>query len=135
MNLILCEPPELTVPLPRNDPRAEHILKVLRRQIGDTFDVGLTSKFGATENNLLIGAEANKIRFVHSNDGFPGTTVTLPVFGFQPGLYDERGVFRARYRTNTTTAGLFVEDQLKLTSQFSVVAVSLKKQTQARNRH
>ena len=41
MNLILFEPTELTTPLPRTDPRAEHILKVLRRQIGDTFDAGL----------------------------------------------------------------------------------------------
>jgi len=41
VNLILFEPAELTVPLPRTDPRAEHILKILRRQIGETFDVGL----------------------------------------------------------------------------------------------
>ncbi|MBC7365356.1 MAG: 16S rRNA (uracil(1498)-N(3))-methyltransferase, partial [Undibacterium sp.] len=41
MNLILFEPAEIAAPLPRTDPRAEHILKILRRQIGDTFDVGL----------------------------------------------------------------------------------------------
>ena len=41
MNLILFEPAELTVPLAHIDPRAEHILKTLRRRIGDTFDVGL----------------------------------------------------------------------------------------------
>lgn len=27
-------------PLPREDPRARHVLEVLRRQVGDTFDVG-----------------------------------------------------------------------------------------------
>jgi RsmE family RNA methyltransferase len=41
VNLILFELAELAAPLPRIDQRAEHILKVLRRQIGDTFDVGL----------------------------------------------------------------------------------------------
>jgi RsmE family RNA methyltransferase len=41
VNLILFEPAELTVPLAHTDPRAEHILKTLRRRIGDTFDVGL----------------------------------------------------------------------------------------------
>ena len=41
MNLILFESAEIDVPLPRSDTRAEHIIKILRRQIGDTFDVGL----------------------------------------------------------------------------------------------
>jgi RsmE family RNA methyltransferase len=41
VNLILFELAELSSPLPRSDPRAEHILKILRRRIGDTFDVGL----------------------------------------------------------------------------------------------
>ena len=41
MNLILFEPAELNAPLPRSDPRASHIVDVLRRRVGDTFDVGL----------------------------------------------------------------------------------------------
>ncbi len=41
MNLILFEPTEVTVPLLRTDARAEHILKILRRAVGDTFDAGL----------------------------------------------------------------------------------------------
>ena len=43
MNLILFEPAELGVPLPRSDGRAEHLLAVLRRQPGDTFDAGLVN--------------------------------------------------------------------------------------------
>lgn len=41
MNLILFDPSETALPLPRTDPRAMHILTVLRRHIGDTFDCGL----------------------------------------------------------------------------------------------
>ena len=41
MNLILFEESELTQPLPADDERARHILKVLRRREGDDFDVGL----------------------------------------------------------------------------------------------
>lgn len=41
VNLILFEPAEATAPLPRTDPRAQHILNVLRRQVGDIFDAGL----------------------------------------------------------------------------------------------
>jgi RsmE family RNA methyltransferase len=43
VNLILFEPAETTAPLPRRDPRSEHILDVLRRKVGDTFDAGLVN--------------------------------------------------------------------------------------------
>lgn len=41
MNLILFAPAETTTPLPRTDPRTLHILRVLRRQRGETFDCGM----------------------------------------------------------------------------------------------
>ncbi|MDX2185597.1 MAG: RsmE family RNA methyltransferase [Opitutaceae bacterium] len=41
MNLCLFRPEEVSRPLPLQDPRAEHVLKVLRRRPGDTFDAGL----------------------------------------------------------------------------------------------
>ena len=43
MNLILFEPGEITTPLPRTDPRARHLLDVLRRREGDSFDAGLVN--------------------------------------------------------------------------------------------
>lgn len=43
MNLVLFEPDELAAPLPAADPRAQHILKVLRRAPGDTFVAGLVN--------------------------------------------------------------------------------------------
>jgi 16S rRNA (uracil1498-N3)-methyltransferase len=41
VNLLLFTPDEAAAPLPRTDPRATHLIDVLRRQIGDTFDAGL----------------------------------------------------------------------------------------------
>lgn len=41
MNLILFEPGELDSPLPASDPRATHLLSVLKRREGDTFDAGI----------------------------------------------------------------------------------------------
>jgi RsmE family RNA methyltransferase len=41
MNLILFTPDELGKPLSRMDPRAVHLLKVLRKKAGDTFDAGV----------------------------------------------------------------------------------------------
>ncbi|MDF3058434.1 MAG: rRNA methyltransferase [Rariglobus sp.] len=43
MNLVLFESAELAAPLPRIDPRAHHILDVLRRREGDTFDAGVVN--------------------------------------------------------------------------------------------
>ncbi|MDR2767577.1 MAG: 16S rRNA (uracil(1498)-N(3))-methyltransferase [Treponema sp.] len=41
MNLILFEAGEIGRPLSRRDERAEHLIKVLRKKTGDTFDAGL----------------------------------------------------------------------------------------------
>ncbi len=41
MNLLLFRPDEINRPLPLEDPRARHLLTVLRRVAGDTFDAGL----------------------------------------------------------------------------------------------
>ncbi|MDR0495964.1 MAG: 16S rRNA (uracil(1498)-N(3))-methyltransferase [Treponema sp.] len=41
MNLILFEPHELGKALPRRDERAVHLLKVLHKKAGDTFEAGL----------------------------------------------------------------------------------------------
>ena len=43
VNLILFEPAETSLPLPRTDPRTLHILRVLRRRLGDTCDCGLVN--------------------------------------------------------------------------------------------
>lgn len=41
MNIVLFKDFEAALPLPRRDPRAEHILRVLRRREGEDFDAGL----------------------------------------------------------------------------------------------
>lgn len=41
MNLILFEEHETLLPLPANDPRARHVIEILRRKPGDSFDAGL----------------------------------------------------------------------------------------------
>ena len=41
MNIILFEPAEVGKPLPRRDERTLHLLKVLRKKAGDTFEAGV----------------------------------------------------------------------------------------------
>lgn len=43
VNIVLFEPEELGVPLPRSDRRVEHVLKVLRRNAGEPFDAGVVN--------------------------------------------------------------------------------------------
>lgn len=43
VNLVLFEPDELGAPLPRCDRRAEHVLRVLRRNVGESFDAGVVN--------------------------------------------------------------------------------------------
>jgi 16S rRNA (uracil1498-N3)-methyltransferase len=43
VNLVLFESAELSAPLSRGDPRARHVLDVLRRQPGDLFDAGIVN--------------------------------------------------------------------------------------------
>ena len=43
MNLILFERADSTLSLPRSDRRALHLIDVLRRKVGDTFDVGVVN--------------------------------------------------------------------------------------------
>lgn len=60
MNIILFRPHEVELPLSRHDPRARHILDVLRRRPGDTFDAGLINgprgrgTVVSVENELLL---------------------------------------------------------------------------------
>jgi 16S rRNA (uracil1498-N3)-methyltransferase len=43
VNLILFEPDEIARPLLLTDPRARHVLEVLRRRPGDSFDAGIVN--------------------------------------------------------------------------------------------
>lgn len=77
MNLILFEPAELTAPLPRTDPRAEHIQKVLRRQIGDTFDVGLVDGPIGKGTLAAVSADALTLTFTWGPPPPPADPITL----------------------------------------------------------
>jgi iron complex outermembrane receptor protein len=92
-----------------------------QNQWGDTADVTFRNDIGGLANTLLVGAEFNRVKFVHTNDGFPETTTVVDAFRPDPGVFIEAGAFVPRYRTRTRQYGFFAEDQLKLTPQLSVV--------------
>lgn len=63
MNLILFESAELAGPLSRRDPRAVHLLEVLRRRVGDTFDAGIVDGPRGKGTVARIGSETLELTF------------------------------------------------------------------------
>ena len=63
MNLILFESHELDAPLPRADRRAVHILDVLRRKPGESFDVGLLNGPRGKATLAALGPDALTLSF------------------------------------------------------------------------
>lgn len=79
MNLVLLEPAELNVPLPRTDPRAKHILDVLRRAPGDHFDAGVVDgALGKATLNAITDASL-EFTFTPTHEPPPLARVTLLV--------------------------------------------------------
>jgi 16S rRNA (uracil1498-N3)-methyltransferase len=63
VNIILFEPGELDTPLPRSDPRAVHLLRVLRRGEGDLFDAGVVNGPRGKAAIATLGPDALTLRF------------------------------------------------------------------------
>lgn len=59
MNLILFEREEIGRALPAGDPRARHLLEILRRKEGDTFDAGLID--GPRGKGTVVAVETGSI--------------------------------------------------------------------------
>jgi RsmE family RNA methyltransferase len=77
MNLILFEPSELAAPLLLSDPRARHVLAVLKRRCGDTFDVGIVN--GPRGKGTLVSTrdESLALSFTWDAPPAPLAPVTL----------------------------------------------------------
>lgn len=79
VNLILFEAAEIERPLPRRDRRAVHILTVLKRTLGESFDVGLVNGPRGKARLDAISDDSLKLAFTW-NDAAPGPNpITLVV--------------------------------------------------------
>jgi 16S rRNA (uracil1498-N3)-methyltransferase len=77
MNLILFEADEIGRPLARSDPRAGHLLRVLRRREGDTFDAGLINGPRGKGALTAIGPDALTLAFAWDAAPPPLDPITL----------------------------------------------------------
>jgi RsmE family RNA methyltransferase len=79
VNLVLFDAEELAAPLPLTDPRAQHLLKVLRRAAGDTFVAGLVNGPLGEGTLVKIGDDALTLSFAPTHEPPPLPLVTLIV--------------------------------------------------------
>ncbi|MCT8003896.1 TonB-dependent receptor [Sphingomonas sanguinis] len=73
-------------------------------------------------NALVIGGEANLVRFTHENDfGSDGQVDAVDPFAFDPGRFLDTQGIAPRYRTRTAALAIFAEDRVTLGRHWSVV--------------
>lgn len=77
MNLVLFEPNELDAPLTISDRRAQHILDVLKRKVGDTFDAGVVNGPRGRGTVTQITATALSFAFDPVVPATPPAPITL----------------------------------------------------------
>jgi len=79
VNLLLFDAAETLQPLARHDPRAAHLLDVLRRQPGDEFDAGLIN--GPRGRGTLVAVNATDVTlaFAWGEPPPPADPITLVV--------------------------------------------------------
>ena len=79
MNIILFSPSEVQLPLARDDFRARHILQVLRRRAGDTFDAGLIDGPRGKATLVDVRDDALVLSFVWGEPPSPLSPIRLIV--------------------------------------------------------
>lgn len=99
MNIILFRPHEVELPLSRQDPRARHILDILRRRPGDTFDAGLIN--GPRGRGTLVSVESELLFITFAWGEFPPPPCPLTVVIGLPRPQTARDILR-----DATTLGV-----------------------------
>jgi 16S rRNA (uracil1498-N3)-methyltransferase len=79
VNIILFEPAEIGRPVARADPRAVHLLEVLRRKEGDPFDAGIINGPRGKGTVTAIGPDGVQFRFEATAQAEPVEQIHLLV--------------------------------------------------------
>src|SRR5690606_11242731 len=72
-----------------------------QEQIGDQLTARFDQRFGASTNTIVVGAELNRVDFEHVNNAPYGGSSTVPVRGFDPGLFINLAGTFPKYSTET----------------------------------
>jgi len=92
-------------------------------QWGDQASVTLRTPLASgIANALVVGVDANLVRFTHENDfGSDAQVDAVDPFAFDPGRFLDTQGIAPRYRTRTVALAVFAEDRVTLGQKWSVV--------------
>jgi 16S rRNA (uracil1498-N3)-methyltransferase len=92
VNIILFRSAEVELPLPRRDPRAQHILTVLRRRPGDSFDAGVID--GPRGKGTLVAVEEERLLITFAWGEYPAPLPPLTLMIGLPRPQTARDILR-----------------------------------------
>ncbi len=81
MNIVLFDSSEIDKPIPLYDERAEHILKILKKNVGETFEAGIVGSMAGKAHIIQINDEGISFHFTPNNNGKPLYPVSV-IVGF-----------------------------------------------------
>lgn len=79
LNIVLFSRSEIDRPLPIADRRARHILEVLKRSVGDSFDAGIVNGPRGKATVVALTEHALHVAFISTEDAGPIDPITLIV--------------------------------------------------------
>lgn len=92
-----------------------------QRQIGDRMDTTFRGHVFGMANELVTGFDVNNISFTHTNNSPYGGASSVPLYGFDPGLFDSPDRTRPGFGSTTNQVGVFAENRLSVTDQLSLI--------------
>jgi 16S rRNA (uracil1498-N3)-methyltransferase len=92
VNLILFQPEEAGRTLPRDDRRARHLLDVLRREVGDSFDAGVVN--GPRGKGVVTAIDADTVSFTFTPGPVPSPLPSLTLLVGLPRPQTARDILR-----------------------------------------
>ena len=102
VNLILFQPEEAGRPLPREDRRARHLLDVLRRKVGDSFDAGVVN--GPRGKAVVTAIEDTAVSFTLELGPQPAPLPSLTLLVGLPRPQTARDILRDATAVNAARA-------------------------------
>lgn len=93
-----------------------------QKQIGMTANVVLDGQLGTMPNTLSAGFDINRSRFQHANNTYTGSSGPVDPYDFSPGYFQSDEPTIPRYRNDARQYALFLEDRLRLTGQWALIA-------------
>lgn len=90
-----------------------------QEQVGNRLDATFRGALFGRPNDVSAGFDVNHIDFLHTNNFYFDQSTSVPLVGYDPGLFPQNGRAIPTYATQTNQASFFAEDRLALTDKLA----------------